>query len=170
MLKVAATLIFAFFISPLWPLGENPMPGDPFIIVNKQTNEVAFVQDNRVQTVVSAATGKTTELTPEGLFTVTVKAKNPYFRKKDIPGGDPANPLGTRWIGFNAKETDGRIFGLHGTNQPESIGKYVSQGCIRFQNEAIESLYDLIPLGTKILVLSSGKSFEDIAREYRAID
>jgi lipoprotein-anchoring transpeptidase ErfK/SrfK len=157
------------FVSPIWPLGSNPLPGDPFLIINKQTNEVAFINENRVQTVVGAATGKTGEMTPEGLFTVTVKAVNPYYRKKDIPGGDPRNPLGKRWIGFDARDTDGRTYGIHGTNDPSSIGKYISQGCIRLQNEAVESLFEYIPLGTKILVITTDKSFQQLAIEYGAI-
>ncbi len=145
------------------------MPGDPFIIVNKKLNEVAFISENRVQTVITAATGKTKDLTPEGLFTITVKAKEPYYRKKDIKGGDANNPLGTRWIGFDAEDTDGRIYGLHGTNDPSSIGKYVSQGCIRLQNEAIESLYDFVPVGTKILVTSTSETYEQLGQTYGAI-
>ena len=145
------------------------MPGDPFIIVNKTTNELAFIHDNQVETIVDAATGVTDDLTPEGLFTITVKAVEPYYRKKDIPGGPPENPLGSRWIGFDAKETDGRIYGVHGTNNPSSIGKRVSQGCIRLQNEVIESLYPEIPIGAKILVISTTKSFEDLAKEYGAM-
>ncbi|OLS40141.1 L,D-transpeptidase [Bacillus sp. MRMR6] len=161
--------MFVIFLSPLWPLGPNPLPGDPFVIVNKTTNELAFVDNNKLQTVVSIGTGKTQELTPEGLFTITVKAEDPYYRRKDIPGGDPNNPLGARWIGFDAKGTDGRIYGIHGTNQPSTVGQYVSQGCIRTQNEVITSLYPFIPLGTKILITSSKKSFEVLAKEYGAI-
>ncbi|WP_090744971.1 L,D-transpeptidase [Mesobacillus persicus] len=157
-------------VSPIWPLGQNPLPGDPFLIINKKTNEVAFIHDNRVQTIVNAATGKTEELTPEGLFTVTVKAVDPYFRKSDIPGGDPRNPLGRRWIGFDARDTDGRTYGIHGTNNPDSIGKYISQGCIRLHNEEVESLFDSIPLGTKVLVITSEKDFEQLAIEHRAIE
>ncbi|XJZ29104.1 L,D-transpeptidase [Bacillota bacterium Lsc_1132] len=169
MIKIFSPIFIAFFISPLWPLGQNPLPGDPFVIVNKQTNQLALIDDNRVQTVVSVGSGKTRELTPEGLFTITVKAKDPYYRKKNIPGGDPANPLGVRWIGFDANGTDGRTYGIHGTNEPASIGKYVSQGCVRAQNEVIKSLYPLIPLGTKILVISTNKSFERLAKENGAI-
>jgi lipoprotein-anchoring transpeptidase ErfK/SrfK len=169
MVPFLLALFVAFSSNPIWPLGENPLPGDPFLIVNKATNEVAFINENRVQTVVSAATGKTEELTPEGLFTVTVKAKNPYYRKSNINGGDPENPLGTRWVGFDANETDGRMYGLHGTNNPNSIGKYVSQGCVRLQNEAIESLYDFIPIGTKVLVTTTNESYKEIAKEYGAI-
>jgi lipoprotein-anchoring transpeptidase ErfK/SrfK len=162
-------LLSAIVFSPIWPLGPNPLPGDPFVIVNKQTNEVALINENRLQTVVSAATGKTENLTPEGLFTITVKAPEPYYRKKDIPGGDPQNPLGSRWIGFDAENTDGRTFGIHGTNDPASIGKKISQGCVRLQNEAVESLYDYIPLGTKILITSSSKSFIELGKEQGAI-
>lgn len=169
MLKILSPILMTFFLSPLWPLGPNPVPGDPFVIVNKSRNELAFINENKVQTVVSVGTGMTQELTPEGLFTITVKAKNPYFRRGNIPGGDPENPLGSRWIGFDAKGTDGRIYGIHGTNQPASIGKYVSQGCIRSQNEVVSSLFPLIPLGTKILVITSKKSFEKLAQENGAI-
>ncbi|WNS74151.1 L,D-transpeptidase [Bacillus sp. DTU_2020_1000418_1_SI_GHA_SEK_038] len=169
MVNLIYTLMMVLAISPIWPLGQNPVPGDPFIIVNKKTNEVAFIHNNKVQTVIAAATGKTEDLTPEGFFTITVKAKDPYYRKKDINGGDPENPLGTRWIGFDAAETDGRIYGIHGTNNPSSIGKYVSQGCIRLQNEAVESLYDLVPVGTKILIVSSPENFETLGRSYGAI-
>jgi lipoprotein-anchoring transpeptidase ErfK/SrfK len=169
MVSFLLALFIAFTSNPIWPLGENPLPGDPFLIVNKATNEVALINENRIQTVVSAATGKTEELTPEGLFTITVKAKNPYYRKNNINGGDPENPLGTRWIGFDANETDGRIYGLHGTNTPSSIGKYVSQGCVRLQNEAIESLYDFIPIGTKVLITTTNENYAEIAKEYGAI-
>jgi lipoprotein-anchoring transpeptidase ErfK/SrfK len=169
LIKILSPILIAFFISPLWPLGPNPLPGAPFVIVNKSNNQMAYIEDNKVQTVVSVGTGKTQELTPEGLFTITVKAKNPYFRRNDIPGGDPKNPLGARWIGFDAKGTDGRLYGIHGTNQPASIGKYVSQGCIRTQNEVISSLFPLIPLGTKILVITSKESFEKLGKEIGAI-
>ncbi|MFE8695529.1 L,D-transpeptidase [Cytobacillus sp. FJAT-53684] len=164
-----SSLLIAFVLSPIWPLGTNPLPGDPFVIVNKKTNEVAFINENKVQTVISAATGKTEDLTPEGLFTITVKAKDPYYRKKNIKGNDPNNPLGTRWIGFDANDTDGRTYGIHGTNDPSSIGQYVSLGCIRLQNEGIESLYDIIPLGTKILITTTSENFEQLARAHGAI-
>ncbi|MBP3040952.1 L,D-transpeptidase [Bacillaceae bacterium Marseille-Q3522] len=169
MTKLFFSFLFVFISSPIWPLGINPLPGDPFFIVNKQTNQAAYIRENRVQAVFSVATGKTKELTPEGIFSVTVKAIRPYYRKGNIRGGDPQNPLGTRWIGFDALQTEGRTYGLHGTNNPASIGHYVSQGCIRFQNEAIESFFDLIPLGTKILIVSSPKGFEELGREYGAI-
>jgi len=168
MLKLLAFMLLG--LSPLWPLGDNPLPGDPFLIINKSTNELTLIDDNRVQTVISVATGKRDELTPEGLFTVTVKAENPYYRKKNIMGGDSKNPLGTRWIGFDAEGTDGRTYGIHGTNNPASIGHYVSEGCVRMQNEVIESIYQTVPLGTKVLITDSKQGSEALAIEYGAIN
>ena len=161
--------IFLISLSPLWPLGPNPLPGDPFIIVNLQTNEVAFVHEGEIKQRYPAATGKKDHRTPQGMFTITVKAVNPYYRKKNIPGGAKHNPLGARWIGFDAKNTDGRIYGLHGTNRPELIGGYVSEGCIRLKNEHIIELYEQIPLGTKIFITHTNASFETIAKNIGAI-
>ncbi|MCA1058203.1 L,D-transpeptidase [Rossellomorea aquimaris] len=162
-------LAILLFASPIWPLGRNPIPGDPFMIVNKENNQLAFIAEGTIHGPFPIATGKTTELTPEGLFNVTVKAKNPYYRKKNIPGGDPRNPLGTRWIGFDAKGTDGRIYGIHGTNQPSSIGRYISNGCIRMHNKQVEALFDKVPIGTKVLVVKTKKSFQQLGKEYGAI-
>jgi lipoprotein-anchoring transpeptidase ErfK/SrfK len=163
-------LLFLFLIaSPLWPLGPNPIVGDPFIIINKQTNELAYINQNEIQKIYPVATGKTEELTPEGEFSIIVKAVDPYYRKKDIPGGDPKNPLGTRWIGFDAEETDGRTYGIHGTNNELLIGHYVTQGCVRMQNKAVESLFEEIPLGTKVLILKTQKTFEELAIEHGAM-
>lgn len=156
-------------ISPIWPLGINPLEGDPFLIVNKKTNELAYVNDGEIQKIYSVATGLTDDLTPEGKFTITVKAINPYYRRKNIEGGAKENPLGTRWIGFDAENTDGRIYGVHGNNNQESIGRYLTQGCIRMHNNQVEELFLQIPIGTQIVIVTSDLSFEQIAKDFGAI-
>lgn len=166
---VVLAFSFLLAIAPNWPHGMHPAYGDPLIIVNKATNTLAFFNEGKRVMEVPVATGKTNELTPEGVFTVTVKAKDPYYRKKDIPGGDPRNPLGPRWIGFDAKGTDGRIYGIHGTNRPESIGHYISNGCIRMNVEAVKQLYDLVPIGTKVLITHTKKGFWQLAKEMGVI-
>ena len=168
-MKLLLTLMLAVTVSPLWPLGQNPLVGDPYIIVNKQTNELAFINNGMIEGVFPVATGISEELTPEGEFSIVVKAVNPYYRKKNIPGGSPNNPLGSRWIGFDAKETDGRIYGVHGTNNPLSIGRYITQGCVRMQNKEVEALFNKVPIGTKILIVKTSKSFEEIGKEQGAI-
>lgn len=161
---------FLLIVSPIWPIGKNPLVGDPYIIVNKKTNELAYIVEGEVKQVYEVATGKFPEMTPEGEHTVVVKAMNPYYRKLNIQGGDKRNPLGSRWIGFDANDTDGRMFGIHGTNNPYSIGYYVTSGCVRMKNEDVEILYDQVPLGTKVLIISSDKSFEDLGIEHGAIE
>ena len=47
----------SFFIA-YWPLGDNPRAGDPFIIVNKATNKLAYIDDGKIQKVFPVATGK----------------------------------------------------------------------------------------------------------------
>ncbi|MFV8828011.1 L,D-transpeptidase [Alkalihalobacterium sp. APHAB7] len=169
MLKILF-LSLLLVASPIWPLGENPLIGDPYLIVNKQYNQLAYIHDGAIQDVYSVATGKELDLTPEGEFMIVVKAPNPYYRKKDIEGGAKENPLGTRWIGFDALETDGRIYGVHGTNAPQSIGHYVTAGCVRMENTNVEKLYAEIPLGTKILIVNTTESFEELARKAGAIE
>lgn len=139
---------------------------DTILFVNKETHQVALFQNGEETFSAPAAIGKTDELTPEGNFRIRVKAKDPYYRKKDIPGGAPENPLGSRWIGFDARDTDGRIYGVHGTNQPESIGKSVSAGCIRLTNKKVEQLYDLIPEGAEVVIVKSEASMDNLYKQW----
>ncbi|TSB46680.1 L,D-transpeptidase [Alkalicoccobacillus porphyridii] len=168
MLKTVM-LIIILAHSIIWPIGDNPLPGDPFIIVKLSSNQLAYIEDEKIVEVLPAATGKRGSETPLGLFTITVKAEQPYYRKANIAGGAPNNPLGSRWIGFDALDTEGRTYGVHGTNRPSSIGYPVTSGCIRLSNEKVERLYNQIPLGTKILITDEHQSFEELAIQYGAI-
>ena len=67
--------------------------------------------------------------------------------KRVIPPDDPKNPLGEHWIGLKGIDGDavGREgYGIHGTIEPEAIGKAVSLGCVRMQNRDVEFLYKLL--------------------------
>ncbi|MBM6617370.1 L,D-transpeptidase [Bacillus suaedaesalsae] len=161
MLNLILTILLT--VSPIWPLGQNPLVGDPYLIVNKQTNQLAYINHGELKSIYDVATGYTDELTPEGEFTIVVKAVNPYYRKKNIEGGTKDNPLGTRWMGFDAEGTDGRIYGIHGNNNAMSIGHYVTQGCVRLRNNEIEQLFNEIPLGTKIKITNTDMSFIELA-------
>jgi len=66
--------------------------------------------------------------------------------------GDPEYAIGTRWIGFEPKGPHGGL-GIHGTNEPESIGKAESLGCIRMRNEHVEELADLVAPGLSIQIV-----------------
>lgn len=60
-----------------------------------------------------------------------------------LPG--PENPVGTRWLGLGFSG-----YGIHGTNNPASIGTAASSGCIRMLNEDVEELADLVKIGTPV--------------------
>ena len=68
-----------------------------------------------------------------------------------MPGG-PENPLGARALYLFAGGRD-TLFRIHGTNEPRSIGKAASSGCIRMLNEDIIELYELSAIGTKVIVI-----------------
>lgn len=161
--------VLTMSLSPIWPLGQNPLPGDPYVIINKQTNELAFIDQGKIQKVYPASTGKTADLTPEGEFTIMIKAKDPYYRRKNIEGGAKNNPLGRRWIGFDARGTDGRTYGIHGTSDETSIGKFITAGCVRLHNQDVELLFDQLPIGTKVWITTSSDSFETLAKDKQAI-
>lgn len=138
--------------------------GNDLIIVNKKTNKLAFFQNGSLVREFRVATGKTASLTPEGHFEIVNKIKNrPYYKEK-IPGGDPRNPLGDRWIGLDVNGTKGTTYAIHGNNNKNSIGKYVSAGCIRMYNDDIHWLFPKVKLHTTAIITSSKLSFEEIAR------
>ncbi|HZQ12769.1 MAG TPA: L,D-transpeptidase [Pseudolabrys sp.] len=65
-----------------------------------------------------------------------------------IPGGDPRNPMGAAVLGL-----DNGNYAIHGTNNPASVGKFVSHGCIRMHNADILDLYRRAHVGTRVTVL-----------------
>jgi lipoprotein-anchoring transpeptidase ErfK/SrfK len=78
--------------------------------------------------------------------------RNPrYARWADGMPGGPGNPLGARalYLYRNGRDTAYRV---HGTNEPGSIGRSVSNGCIRMLDEHVIELYERVPLGTKVTV------------------
>ena len=69
------------------------------------------------------------------------------------PGG-PGNPLGARALYLYADGKD-TLYRIHGTIEPESIGKSVSSGCVRMLNEDVADLFDQVEIGTQVIVRSS---------------
>ena len=67
-----------------------------------------------------------------------------------MPGG-PSNPLGSRalYLFKNGRDT---LYRIHGTNEPWTIGKAASSGCVRLTNADITDLYEKVPLGTRVIV------------------
>lgn len=88
------------------------------------------------------------ESSPIGTFTVQDKVVNPpyYGPEGAIAADDPANPIGERWISI------GDSYGIHGTIEPESIGKSESRGCVRMHNADVEIVYDLLTVGSEVVI------------------
>jgi lipoprotein-anchoring transpeptidase ErfK/SrfK len=72
--------------------------------------------------------------------------RQPYLPR--VMAGGPGNPLGAR-----ALYLGGTAYRIHGTNQPDTIGRHVSSGCIRMLNEDVIDLYARVEVGTKVIVL-----------------
>ncbi|MBZ0229326.1 MAG: L,D-transpeptidase, partial [Bauldia sp.] len=68
-----------------------------------------------------------------------------------VPGG-PNNPLGARAL-YLYRDNRDTMYRIHGTNEPQSIGRSVSNGCIRMINDHVIELYDQVPVGTPVTVL-----------------
>ena len=90
--------------------------------------------------------------TPVGEFTLGVFLDNPPWTNprtgESFPAGNPENPLGTRWMAFKGQPS----YGIHGTQDPATIGSFESWGCIRLRNEDVEDLFELVGPGTRVVI------------------
>lgn len=98
--------------------------------------------------------------TPTGSWIVEQRIPNPkYYSPRGegvIEAGDPKNPLGKYWIALTG--TDGNAvgkqsYGIHGTIEPDSIGKQSSMGCIRMRNEDVAIVYEMLVSGKSTVVV-----------------
>ncbi len=110
------------------------------IIVSIADRTLAVIEGGRVVKVYPVAVGTRQTPSPTGEFKITSRLASPtwYHPGKVIPPGK-ANPLGTRWMGLSRAG-----YGIHGTNEPRSIGHNASHGCIRMRNRDAEELFRLV--------------------------
>ena len=118
------------------------------LVINLAARSLAAIRDNQKGALYPVGPGKVSTPTPTGYYKVIDKEVNPTWTdpgdaSASIPSG-PSNPLGYRWIGI------GGNYGIHGTNHPDSVGHYVSNGCIRMHEEDVEKIYDMVEVGTPV--------------------
>ena len=116
------------------------------IVVSLEDRKLALVEDGQVKKVYSVAVGKPSTPSPVGTFTIERRVANPTYHhngKTVLPG--PGNPVGTRWMGLSKHG-----YGIHGTNEPKSIGKAASHGCIRMSQADLEEFYELVAVGDTV--------------------
>jgi lipoprotein-anchoring transpeptidase ErfK/SrfK len=139
----------------------------PTIVVNVATNRLDLYHGFQVDRSWDVATAKPGWVTPVGEWSLYQKRENPtwYNPALDtwgaglpavVPGG-PGNPMGTRALYITAPG----LIRIHGTTSPESIGRYASHGCIRMHNEDVEELYELVPVGSKVIIIGQRPSWAD---------
>ncbi len=105
------------------------------INVNVSTRRLTLYRDGNVVKDYPVGIGKMLTPTPTGTYSIINKAPN--------PGG----PFGVMWMGLSRPH-----YGIHGTNNPSSIGKIVSHGCIRMFNADVRQLASLVPIGTPVTI------------------
>lgn len=116
---------------------ENTSPTN-YIVINIRNHSLTLYRNGTIFKIYPVAVGKESTPTPKGTFRIKNKALN--------PGG----PFGARWMGLSAT---GGSYGIHGTNNPSSIGKNVSNGCIRMHNKDVIELFPLVPVGTAVKII-----------------
>lgn len=109
-----------------------------FITINVNKRTLTLYKNGQVYKVYPVAVGKASTPTPKGTFKIKNKAVN------------PDGPFGIRWLGLTAP---GGSYGIHGTNNPSSIGKNVSNGCIRMFNKDVLELFNLVPIGSAVNII-----------------
>lgn len=119
------------------------------LLADKSMNSIILRLNDEFFKIYTIGTGRENS-TPVGEFKIINKLKDPpwYRGGKAIPYGDPENILGTRWMGFNKAG-----YGIHGTWDPDSVGKQSSAGCIRLRNQDVEELYKIVSVGVPVTIV-----------------
>ena len=128
------------------------------IVVSLEDRKLALVEDGAVKKVYPVAVGKPSTPSPVGTFTVERRVMNPtYSHNGKVVAPGPNNPVGSRWMGLSI-----RGYGIHGTNEPHSIGKAASHGCIRMAKSDLEELYPMVQVGDMVELV--GQRNEETAK------
>jgi lipoprotein-anchoring transpeptidase ErfK/SrfK len=136
----------------------TPQSIGPVIVIERGSNQLTLFNGAKVVREFRVATGQSAYPTPLGRFQIVVMWRNPWWYppnsawakgESPIPPG-PNNPLGTRWMGLSAPGV-----GIHGTNNPASIGYSLSHGCIRMLVPQAEWLFNHVEVGTPVYIVSA---------------
>ncbi len=137
---------------------ETQSTSTKLIVVSLEDRKLALVENGQVTKVYSVAVGKPSTPSPAGEYTIGRRVMNPTYHhdgRTVAPG--PHNPVGDRWMGLSKPG-----YGIHGTNEPNSIGKAASHGCIRMGKADIEDLYSRVAVGDQVEIV--GRRNEETAK------
>jgi lipoprotein-anchoring transpeptidase ErfK/SrfK len=117
-----------------------------WVLVSIPDRKLALIENGKVIRIYRVAVGKISTPSPAGEFKIVNRVTNPsYYHKGQVIAAGKGNPVGSRWMGLSAKG-----YGIHGTNQPNSIGKAASTGCIRVGKKDLEELFALVDVGDAV--------------------
>jgi hypothetical protein len=118
------------------------------VLVSIPDRKLALLRNGKAVRIYQVAVGKSSTPSPVGEFKIVNRVKNPtYYHKGQVIAAGKSNPVGSRWMGLSAKG-----YGIHGTNQPESIGKTASTGCIRMSKRDLEELFAVLDVGDTVQI------------------
>lgn len=153
--EVAAVRLQPYLDFPDLPPIQPVFPDvqDMRLVLRLGERRVYLYDGDTVEATYPVAIGKPGWETPTGSYEVLYMLDQPGWTNPftgDVVPPGPDNPLGERWIAF---WTDGQNYiGFHGTPNRESVGQAASHGCVRMYNEHIRELYELVEVGTPVMV------------------
>lgn len=179
--RALARMVAPLLVAPLLAAAAAPAVRGVEVVTAAPTSTRELVLDRRRRQLLvleqgqelrrfPVAVGRPGWETPEGRFRVQELVADPTWEHpvtgETVPPG-PANPLGSRWIGFH-RDCRGRVgfngsehlvvqgcvsAGFHGTPNRSSVGQAVSHGCVRLFDEHVRELFELVQIGTPVTVL-----------------
>ncbi len=156
MLKKFAALVLSagLFFGLTAPASAAPTNNQPVekpirkIVINSASRMLSLYDGSVRIEMFPLGLGKPSTPTPVGYYKINTKEIDPPWidpsnPEYEIPSGE-SNPLGYRWMQIWGN------YGIHGTNRPDSIGHYVSNGCVRMREADVERLFDKVDIGTPV--------------------
>lgn len=152
-LATVAAILFIFST-----LAAAQQAGSRRIVVSIPDKKLALIEDGEVVKIYRVATGRESSPTPTGSFTIVNRITSPTYYQlgKVIPPGKK-NPVGARWIGLSKKH-----YAIHGTDEPRSIGRAASHGCVRMGAKDVKELFERVRIGDVVEI--RGERDDEVAR------
>ena len=156
-----AAIITAFAVDAA---RQEPRAPELKLMVSVADRKMLVLSDGTPVKLYPVGVGKESTPTPTGEFRIVNRITHPaYYHPGIVMPPGPDNPLGSRWIGLDAKS-----YGIHGTPDESSIGQAVSTGCIRMARADLEELFEIVRPGMMVQIVTAAEG--DIAAVMQAAD
>jgi lipoprotein-anchoring transpeptidase ErfK/SrfK len=148
-----AEIAAIFLLAALWnhpAAAQDTPPLAPTaarrVLVSIPDRKLAVVENGTILATFPVSVGASRSPSPTGQFRIVRRLTDPaYYHPGVVVPAGADNPLGPRWVGLDRPH-----YGIHGTNEPRSIGKAASHGCIRMNNRDIQRFFALVQVGDTV--------------------